>query len=61
MSNIRVVSHFKGLRDCERGAVAIEYVLIATAMFLALIPSIYYVSSGMSQKFSSIGGYFSSL
>ena len=39
----------------------IEYVLIATAMFLALVPSIYYVSSGMSQKFSSIGGYFSSL
>lgn len=48
-------------RACENGAVAIEYVIIAAAMFLALIPSFLYVASGMTTKFSSVGGYFAGL
>jgi Flp pilus assembly pilin Flp len=46
---------------CENGAVAVEYVLIASAMFVALIPSFLYVASGMLLKFSSVQGYFEGL
>ena len=48
-------------RASESGAVAIEYVIIAAAMFLALIPSFLYVASGMTTKFFSVGGYFAGL
>ncbi len=51
----------KAFRVCESGAVAVEYVMIAAAMFLALIPSFLYVASGMTNKFSSVGGYFAGL
>ena len=50
-----------GFLGCESGAVAVEYVIIAAAMFLALIPSFLYVASGMLAKFSSVGGYFAGL
>ncbi len=50
-----------GFLGCESGAVAVEYVVIAAAMFLALIPSFLYVASGMATKFSGIEGYFSGL
>jgi Flp pilus assembly pilin Flp len=43
----------------EDGAVAVEYVLIAAAMFTAIIPAFLYVASGIGIKFSSITGYFS--
>ena len=46
---------------CDRGAVAVEYVVIAAAMFLALIPSFLYVASGMMTKFSSVSGYFNGM
>ena len=54
----RITATARNLIVCERGAVAVEYVVIAAAMFLALIPSFLYVASGMTTKFSSIGGYF---
>ena len=54
----RIAAIAQNLLGCERGTVAVEYVVIAAAMFLALIPSFLYVASGMSTKFSSIGGYF---
>ncbi len=52
---------FTSFLACERGAVAIEYVVIAAAMFLALIPSFLYVASGMTTKFSSVSGYFNGM
>ena len=48
----------KSFLSCQRGAVAVEYVVIAAAMFLALIPGFLYVASGMTLKFSSVGTYF---
>jgi Flp pilus assembly pilin Flp len=45
-------------RASEDGAMAVEYVLIAAAMFSAIIPAFLYVASGMGIKFSSITGYF---
>lgn len=44
----------------EDGAVAVEYGIIAMAMFAALIPAFLYVASGIQMKFSAIGGYFGS-
>jgi Flp pilus assembly pilin Flp len=58
MTNSGFMERVKAFLACENGAVAIEYVVIAAAMFLALIPSFLYVASGMTAKFSSIGGYF---
>lgn len=44
----------------ESGAAAVEYVVMAGALTLALVPGFYYVSSAMQAKFdslvSSIGG-----
>jgi Flp pilus assembly pilin Flp len=51
----RVIAQF--LR-CESGSVAVEYVIMAAAMFLALIPSFLYVASGIGIKFSTISDYF---
>jgi Flp pilus assembly pilin Flp len=58
MTNTGFMAKAREFLACEIGAVAIEYVVIAAAMFLALIPSFLYVASGMTAKFSSIGGYF---
>lgn len=58
MNTRSFVRQFRAFLDCTNGAVAIEYVVIAAAMFLALIPSFLYVASGMTTKFSSVGGYF---
>ena len=38
----------------ESGAVAVEYVVIAGALTLALVPGFYYVSSAMQLKFESL-------
>ena len=43
----------------ENGAVAVEYGIIAMAMFAAIIPAFIYVASGIQTKFSEIGSYFS--
>lgn len=48
----------KTLLHCDRGAVAVEYGIIVTAMFAAIIPGFLYVASGIQVKFSDIGGYF---
>ncbi len=45
----------------QSGAMAVEYVLIAAAMFTAIIPAFLYVASGISIKFASITGYFSGI
>ncbi len=55
---LRVVSKF--FRDVE-GATAVEYGIIATAMFLAIIPAFIYVSTGIMIKFQSLTDYFTSL
>ena len=49
-----VVSKF--FRDA-RGTVAVEYGIIATAMFLAIIPAFIYVSTGIMVKFQSIADF----
>jgi Flp pilus assembly pilin Flp len=46
---------------CQNGTVAVEYGIIATAMFLALIPSFLYVASGMNLKFMSLTDFFNGL
>jgi Flp pilus assembly pilin Flp len=48
----------KSFLYCQQGAVAVEYVIIAAAMFLALIPSFLYVADGMTGKFSDVETYF---
>jgi Flp pilus assembly pilin Flp len=55
---LRVVSEF--FRDVE-GATAVEYGIIATAMFLAIIPAFLYVSTGIMIKFQSLTDFFNSL
>lgn len=40
------------------GTVAVEYAIIASAMFLALIPGFIYVSSGIRAKFEFLIDYF---
>lgn len=40
------------------GTVAVEYAVIAGAMFLALIPGFIYVSSGIRAKFEFLIDYF---
>ena len=53
-----LVRRAKTLLSCDRGAVAVEYGIIVTAMFAAIIPGFLYVASGIQVKFSDIGGYF---
>jgi Flp pilus assembly pilin Flp len=43
---------------CESGTVAVEYGVIVTAMFLALVPGFLYVSSAMGIKLSFIKDFF---
>jgi Flp pilus assembly pilin Flp len=52
-----IVSRF--LRH-ESGSAAVEYAVVAMAMFMAIIPAFVYVSSGIGLKFQSIVSYFSS-
>lgn len=44
--------------QCENGAVAVEYGVIVTAMFLALIPGFLYVSSALGIKLTLIKDFF---
>jgi Flp pilus assembly pilin Flp len=43
---------------CESGAAAVEYGVIATAMFLALIPAFIYVAAAMEIKYTSVTSFF---
>lgn len=45
------------LRD-DSGAVAVEYAIIAVAMFLAIIPSFLSISGAVEGKLNTIAGYF---
>ncbi len=45
-------------RECESGAVAVEYSVIAVAMFLALVPAFIYVAAAMEVKFTSVTSFF---
>ena len=44
----------------DSGASAVEYSIIAMAMFLAIIPAFLFVSTGISLKLDAIGDYFAS-
>lgn len=43
------------------GAAAVEYGIVAMAMFMAIIPAFLYVSTGIQLKFQTITSYFASL
>ena len=45
-------------RDCQSGATAVEYGIIAMAMFLALIPAFIYVAAAMEIKFTGVTSFF---
>lgn len=53
--------HYRNFCSDERGAMAIEYSLIAGAMFLALVPAIYYVADAVSDKFLLIPDWLNSI
>ncbi|MCB1380465.1 MAG: hypothetical protein KDK89_19165 [Alphaproteobacteria bacterium] len=44
--------------NCQKGTVAVEYTVITSAMFLAIIPGFYYVSSSVGLKFDTLAHYF---
>jgi Flp pilus assembly pilin Flp len=48
------------LRD-QRGATAIEYALIATAIFLAIVPPMVDIKSRMGTTYQQILSYFDSI
>lgn len=50
----------KWFRDAN-GSTAVEYGIITTAMFLAIIPAFLYVATGIQVKFVSLTSYFLSL
>jgi Flp pilus assembly pilin Flp len=52
---------FKSFAEDQTGAVAIEYVMIAAAMCLALVASTPFLATSVKGKFISIGGYFNSI
>jgi Flp pilus assembly pilin Flp len=54
------VNNFRRLVRNEDGAVAIEYSLIAGAMFLAISPAFYLVRDAIGVKFTDVIGYFAS-
>lgn len=49
----------KSLLKNDQGAVAVEYAIIAIAMFLAIIPSFLFVSSAVGVKLTDVAGYLS--
>ena len=58
MTHNREVRHIRQFLQCESGTVAVEYVVIAAAMFLALIPGFLYVSSALGVRLSLIIDFF---
>lgn len=42
---------WKAFLDDDSGATAVEYVVIASALTLAMVPGFYYVSSALQAKF----------
>jgi Flp pilus assembly pilin Flp len=50
--------HLRCFLNADKGAVAIEYAIISVAMFLAIVPGFFYVSTAVQQKLFDIGSYF---
>jgi Flp pilus assembly pilin Flp len=48
------------LRD-QSGAAAVEFGIIVMALFMAIIPAIIYVSTGLAAKLQTVTNYFDSL
>jgi Flp pilus assembly pilin Flp len=57
--HIVVLQRFRSFWQDQSGATAIEYVLIAGAMGVALIASAPVLSTAVKGKLISVGGYFS--
>jgi Flp pilus assembly pilin Flp len=55
---VKLGNHLARLVSDESGAVAIEYVLIATAMVMALIPGIYIFADAIEAMMYRIYDYF---
>lgn len=55
---IYVAKMVKALIRCQSGAAAVEYSVIAFAMFGAIIPAFIYVSSSLGMKLTNIISYF---
>ena len=53
-----LIEKVKNYLNCQSGAAAVEYGVIAMAMFLAIIPAFLYVSTGILVKLQSIAEYF---
>ncbi len=53
----QLISVFRGLIGDRSGAVAVEYVVIASAITLAIIPGFYYVSSAVNGLMTSIADF----
>jgi len=50
-------ARFKNFIRDSRGTVAVEYVVIAAAITLAIIPGFYYVSSAVSDQLTFITSF----
>jgi Flp pilus assembly pilin Flp len=58
---VTVTQLYRAFAADDAGAMAIEYSLIAGAMFLALVPAIYYVADAVSEKFLLIPDWLNSI
>lgn len=58
---LTITRQYRKYCNDEKGAMAIEYSLIAGAMFLALVPAIYYVADAVSDKFLLIPDWLNSI
>jgi Flp pilus assembly pilin Flp len=53
----KVLARFKSYLHESGGAVAVEYVVIAAAITLAIIPGFYYVSSAVTDQLTFITSF----
>ena len=54
----RLAQRFESFIGDEEGATAIEYALIATAVFLAIVPPMILVKANMNSTYQAILAYF---
>lgn len=59
--HILIMQSFKSFGEDQSGATAIEYVMIASAMGLALAASMPFLSTSVKGRYISIGGFFNAL
>jgi Flp pilus assembly pilin Flp len=60
MRNLKLKSRYQNFACAEDGAVAIEYVMIATALCFAISPAFYLVKDEVIAKFLDIASFLSS-